>query len=367
MTELDLLKRLRGDVPPPDPLALARARQRLLTPPPVRRRATRPRLLVAGALGLTLAGGFLAADVVRHDSSPRPGAVADANTFLAEAADQTSGNPDTPIPPGKYRQITVKEGRLVNLGSSPSLRASQQQRTDTWVPADQSRRFVTSYDRNDKVEFASPAAQDLARKKRPDLFFPSKPSNSLSPCPGLFDGGVTRTTFPPSPPCQPSWQQPSPAFLAALPRDPDALLAMLRRNPPKHLDADYEAWSRIGTVLGTGGVPADLRAALYRAARKLPGIRLLDEEITTVDGRPARAISRETDDTRYDLLISPSNGQYLGRRAVITKNGPADINGNPDPTYQRGDIYSWSTITTQLTANQPATTSPPTRSESTVR
>ncbi|MEV8376559.1 CU044_5270 family protein [Kribbella sp. NPDC056861] len=364
MTELDLLKRVRDDVPPPAPLVLARARQQLFTPPPVRRRATRPRLLVAGALGLTLAGGFLAADVVRHDSSPLPGTVADASTFLAYAAAQTNGNPDTPIPPGQYRQITVKEGRLINLGSTPSLRASLQDRTDTWVPADQNRRFVTRYDRSDKVEFASPEAQELARARRPDLFFPSKPSSSLSTCPGVFDGGVTRTTFPPSPPCQPSWRQPSRAFLAALPRDPDALLATLRKNPPKHLPADYEAWSRIGTVLGTGAVPADLRAALYQAARKIPGIRLLDEEVITVDGQRARAISRETADTRYDLLISPSTGQYLGRRAVITKDGPADINGNPDRTYQRGDIYSWSTLTTQLTPTQPAATSPPARSES---
>ena len=29
MNEIDLLKRVRDDVPPPDPIALARARQRL--------------------------------------------------------------------------------------------------------------------------------------------------------------------------------------------------------------------------------------------------------------------------------------------------------------------------------------------------
>jgi hypothetical protein len=361
MNEIDLLKQVRNDVPDPDPLTLARARQRLLTTPPVRRRAPRPRVLVAASLALTLAGAFLAADVINHDNAPTPGTVADANTFLADAAGLSAANPDAPIPPGQYRQITVKEGRLIPIGGTPSLRASQQARIDTWVPANQKLRFVTGYAENDKVEFASPEARELARKKAPYLFTPSRPVFSLSRCPGIFDGGVTRTTFPPSPPCQPTWLAPSLAFLAALPRDPDALLAALRRNPPKHINPDFEAWSRIGSVLGTGAVPADLRAALYQAARKIPGIRLLDEEVTTVDGRRARAISREVDGSRYDLLISPSNGQYLGRRTVITKDGPPDINGNPDRTYQRGDIYSWSTITTQLTPKQPPATSAPGR------
>jgi len=65
MTEIDALKRLNDDVPPATPLALARARQRALTPQPAERRSTgRRRMVLAGALAGTLAVGFLVNDVV---------------------------------------------------------------------------------------------------------------------------------------------------------------------------------------------------------------------------------------------------------------------------------------------------------------
>jgi len=58
MTEIDALKRLNDDVPPATPLALARARQRALTPQPAERRSTgRRRMVLAGALAGTLAVG----------------------------------------------------------------------------------------------------------------------------------------------------------------------------------------------------------------------------------------------------------------------------------------------------------------------
>ncbi len=352
MNGLDLLKRRRDEMPAPDPFVLARARQRLLAPPPpVRRPGIRPRLLVAGGLALTLAGGFLAADVIRHDSSPLPGTVADASTFLSDAAGLTAANPDAPIPPGQYRQITVNTGRLVPLGDNPGLRATEHGRYDTWFPADLTPPYVTTRDRLYKVDFATPEAREIARKKAPYLFYLTKPSTSVNPCKTAAPAGAM-IAYKDQGPCDPNWWSPTVEFLAAQPRDPDALLAALRKDTGR-LDPNAEAFRRIAQVLITGIVPADLRAALYQAARKIPGIQLLDD-VVTIDGRRGRAIALANGETRHDLLIDPATGQYLGSRSVvITATGPGDINGTPQRSLTRGDIDFWSSVSSRITTTPP--------------
>jgi hypothetical protein len=351
MTEIDLLKRVRDDVQDPDPLVLARARQRLLTPPPVRRRVPRRRVLVAGGLALTLAGGFLVADVVSHDSSVLPGTIADASTFLSDAAGLASANPDAPIPPGMFRRLTVRTARLTPLGSHPGLRATQYGSTDTWIPADGKPPFVTVVDRHHHVDFATPEARKIAAKEARYLLSPSKPSVMINSCGMAGRGG--NIVGPAKQLCDASWQNPTLEFLAAQPRDPDALYVALRKNT-RMGNPDVEAFRRIGDVLSTGIVPADLRAALYQAARKIPGIQLLNDVIT-VDGRRGRAIGLGDGDYRTDLLISGTNGQYLGTRIVIIKDGPGDINGNPENSLQRGDILFSASATTRITSTRPPT------------
>ncbi|MEU4395955.1 CU044_5270 family protein [Kribbella sp. NPDC023855] len=359
MNELDLLKQVRSDVPDPDPLTLARARQRLLNASPVRRRAPRPRVLVAASLALALAGAFLAADVINHDNAPTPGTVADASTFLADAAGLSTANPDAPLRPGQYRQTTIQMERIHTFGTIPAHRATLHTRIDNWIPAGKSTTYVTRVDKNFKVDFPTPAARQAARKLVPHLFVDEKPKVRY------LDRDCKNVTFMgrtvPGPFCKPSWQNPTPDFLARQPRDPDLLLTALRKHTNRgadKLEPDERAFRHLTEALSSGLVPADLRAALYQAARKIPGIKLLDN-VTTLDGRRGRAVGYETNGYRSDLIISPSDGRMIGYRLVVTRDHPGKPNndsaGNDYEVLLAGDIASETSILTRITTTPPPT------------
>ncbi|GAA0931720.1 hypothetical protein GCM10009554_15810 [Kribbella koreensis] len=367
MTEIDLLKRVRDDVPAPDPLALARARQRLFTPPPVRRCVTRGRLLVAGGLALTLAGGFLAADVVGHESSPLPGTAADASTFLANAAALVKAGPDTPIRPGQYRLVTTEVSRMYEFGPGKKYRAMVNGATNEWIPADPTtRRHPLQTQELTKVEFTTPEARAAARRLAPVLFTHPKPTLYAANCHGI----IIQSSLSPevlNRPCIPGWSLPTAEFLARQPRDPDKLLTALRNaplldHPPsnpleqarvENTPPDEIAFGRIAAVLELGVAPADLRAALYQAAAKLPGIVLIDD-VVTIAGKHGRAIGYERHGQRQDIIISPTDGQSIGSRWVVTQEGAdldkANLTGNARP----GDLDMATSVTSRITSRAPA-------------
>ncbi|MFD7158326.1 CU044_5270 family protein [Kribbella sp. NPDC059898] len=346
MTEIDLLKRVRDDVPDPDPYVLARTRHLLTAPEPANpRRIVRRRVLVAGGLALTLAGGFLIADVVTRDHAAPLGATADAGTFLNDAAARIGSNPDTPIPPGHFRQITVQSSMIDTFTSNPDLRATIFSRGDKWIPAKPTARYVQQGTKLVRVEFPSAAARTAARKLAPELFAtPGRTTTGYAICSdpvGPLNQSTTR--------CEAGWTTPTPGFLAKLPRDPDALLAALRQDttgvghpsPP-----DFRAFLHLSSVLGSGLVPADLRAALYRAAAKIPGIELLND-VVTLDGHHGRAIGIVGQDVRKEIVVAPANGAFLGGRDVV-------VPGHHGPGLRTGDIVSSYAVSTRIAATQPA-------------
>ncbi|WP_406046651.1 CU044_5270 family protein [Kribbella sp. NBC_00889] len=360
MNEIDLLKRVRDDVPPPDPIALARARQRLLTPSPVRRSVGRRRVLVAGAVAATLAVGFLVNDVVIKDGATKPGAVADANTFLANAAELTSANPDAPIPPGQYRQVTQRSQGTWRFGPQNSYVGTRLDVSDWWISADQKAPYTAISVLNATKEFSPAAAKQLWSKIDP---LNMKPETIKSPyaC-GVLPrgGGILLQKKGSKNICTGSWLMPSPEFLARLPRDTDELLAALRKGDdlPRGFPArtpqraDEEAFNRVATVLASGIAPADLRAALYQAARKIPGIQLQADAVN-LDGKAGRAIGRvQFLGVRQELIIEPRTGQFLGLREVATITAPRNVNGDPQPLV-RGDVVTWTSVSTRITPTHP--------------
>ncbi|WP_328325898.1 CU044_5270 family protein [Kribbella sp. NBC_00382] len=364
MTEIDLLKRVRDDVPAPDPLALARARQRLFTSPPVRHRVTRGRVLVAGGLALTLAGGFLIADVAGNESSPLPGTVADASTVLADAAALAAAGPDTTVPAGQYREVTTLVDRIYEFGPGHKYRVTTRAKYVDWTTGDPTRKYVSTFYPLLSVRFATPEAKAAAPRYAPFLLTHPKPSTYRVACNGVgLIGDTSAPVFNPT--CKPGWSYPTAAFLARQPRDPDALLAVLRNDPlfdhkpnalerarEKAMSKDEIAFGRITRVLESGFAPANLRAALYQAARKIPGIQLLGD-VTTLDGRPGRAIGYTGVGQRQDLIISPTTGESIGSRLVTNKEGAALAKANQTGNEQPGDIEHETAVTARLTHTAP--------------
>jgi hypothetical protein len=361
MNEIDLLKRVRDDVPPPDPIALARARQRLATQSPVRRNPVgRRRVIVAGALAATLAAGFLVNDVVIRDGgTAQSGAIADAGTFLAAAAEHSTANPDAPIPPGQYRQISQRTQRTWNFGPGNKYHGTSLDVTDWWVTTDRNPPFTVVKTINAEKKFSSEAARKFWNKTDP-LNIKPETLRSRDACGvGIDGGGILLQRKNGKNFCSPSMFTPSGDFLARLPREPHALLAALRKDNPilgsSKMDpkvVNSRLFDTITTILASGIATADLRAALYETARLIPGIKLQADAVN-LDGKSGRAISLVQEfGWRKELIIEPTSGEFLGLREVATITNPLNFDGDPMPV-NKGDILSWTSVTTKITPHRP--------------
>jgi hypothetical protein len=117
----------------------------------------------------------------------------------------------------------------------------------------------------------------------------------------------------PRPPHRGSWQSPTPEFIARLPRDPVALLARLQEDNPGSWFGPFTA---AVTTLRTALVPAELRAAFYRALTGLPGVRI-DDGAVNIDGHACIALVKDAGRTRTELMIDPADGQFAGERDTL--------------------------------------------------
>jgi len=141
----------------------------------------------------------------------------------------------------------------------------------------------------------------------------------------------------------------TPESLKALPRDPQQLLNHFYLvNPGSGVSKDGEAFHLIIEVLRTGFVPADLRAALYKAAALIPGVSVT-EKAATLDGRQGISIGRTESKTaeRQDIIIDPTNGLVIGERLVI-------LNGQPG--IPAGTAIGSTSVTTSVADSAPTST-----------
>ena len=110
--------------------------------------------------------------------------------------------------------------------------------------------------------------------------------------------------------------------VSGLPLDPDLLLEELSQRADQ---VDNSAPPQVRTLLLIGELlqnPAaspDLRAALYRAAEGIPGIREFGETVDQL-GRSGVAIGMESDysggPTRYELIFDPQSSEVLATTAL---------------------------------------------------
>lgn len=110
-----------------------------------------------------------------------------------------------------------------------------------------------------------------------------------------------------------SWQAPSVAFFARLPRDPATLLEQLRAD---NTGSWFSPFAAAVTALRTGLVPAALRGALYRALTALPGVTVAERTLN-VDGAECIALVHDAGRTRTELMIDPVSGQFAGERDTL--------------------------------------------------
>ncbi|MFB7408533.1 CU044_5270 family protein [Streptomyces sp. NPDC056202] len=124
----------------------------------------------------------------------------------------------------------------------------------------------------------------------------------------------------------PSVTNPTHAYVAALPTDPDALLRLVRdQTRAGEGDADQRAFTAIGTLLAETWAPPKVTAALYGAAARIPGVTLLPSAKDAA-GREGVAVARTAHGEQTQWIFDRSTSAFLGERTVLTRTtsaGPA--------------------------------------------
>lgn len=284
------------------------------------------RWLTIAAVLITCA--VVAPSLITHNGQPV--ASASASPMLIKAADAiTISAQDPAVPTGAYRKVTTHAWTMTVTGPYAFLSETV---ITKWIPAnsaDTTEPWLLRHTDTGKRQWIVGTPEEAAAAgKLPTATATTTEYKGL--CGDFFGdtGGCNRAG---------SWQDPSPRFLADLPRDPDQLKARLAAAAPPDSGAAGMFKYALDT-LNQGVAPADLRAALYRVLSTLPDI-VITQNSVNLDGRPGTALGIQTPGTREDAIIDPTTGQFIGTRSVQTDqaNGVA-----------AGATIGWSAVQTEV-------------------
>ena len=378
MDEMTMLAQLRDDLPDPTPQALAAARTHLTERiseteirrtvvllesrrPNLRRRAiigiAAAAVIAAGAGLLTTGGGNGHQAAGPTGSTSVAPAMSQAAQALDLAAVHTLKSGDPALAAGQYTRVTTDAWRGERVDNISFLMKS---RLEVWAPGDAKGTWYWRETDGLGTRFASAADEHYMRAHHPEWFTKSvslasghngRQDRAPAGGPQPVASGSTANGKPQ--PAKPDWDFPTPAWLAEQPRDPKALLAAIEAAQPKpapgtkpKADTPTLAFFQIAQTLASGIVPADLRAALYRAAIKLPGIELVSST-ASIDGRKGIAIGRlePFGYLRQEIIFDSAAGKFLGEREVVVQSNADDAH------LPVGATYSSTAVTTAVTGN----------------
>ena len=256
--------------------------------PPTKGRRPRARVLLAACAALVVVG-------LGYQSVTASIGTAQAADVLSRAA---IGASDPPAKPGQYWEITRIGTNLVGTADGGI----------------------------DRMYLVRTAGVDyVAVDGRRPSWFVRKPSETirqvLGPAaPRDSRGSGDSWTSNLSPEQRPAWWgEPSPSWFASLPRDTARLRERLYADTAGHgSNPDDEAFVYVADVLRSGVVPAEVRSALYRVLKTIPGTTVTEQRVTMEDGRSGVAIGRnDIFGSHNELVIDPKTGQLIGERSFM--------------------------------------------------
>lgn len=333
--------------------AAAKRPSRQMTAAAVRRRRwlagaagrQRPVLWLAGAAALVLLIGSQvvspSAPPATRSSTVTPSPVprislASATEFLNGAADLQIHAADQPLKPGQYRYVATHSYDSVSQQLDPSGGYSYlvERRQEVWIPAD-------------------PAQQWVMRRSTP----PTSPkwlggsipeSQASPPTPTKTDSGEWRAdcgAFFPSldgkRPCEDPTDSSSAAFYQQVPRDPAQLVEFMAAQTRGHGSTPLAEFRYATNVLLDGVMPAELRAAWYRAMAMIPGVAITADQ-ATVDGRVGVAIGLSDAEEHDDVIIDGGSGEFLGLRQLVGEHS------QDFPWLRPGTLVESSSVSTKI-------------------
>lgn len=136
--------------------------------------------------------------------------------------------------------------------------------------------------------------------------------------------------------------------LAQLPTEPGALLRKIYQESDANRDPevprDQAAFVAIGDLLTESYPPANLTAALYKAAGDIPGVVAVDDAVDAV-GRHGVAIARldEQSGQRTEWIFDKKTYAFLGERSVQVE---------PSEEFKKGTVTFTIAITQRAVVNE---------------
>ncbi|MFE0654309.1 CU044_5270 family protein [Streptomyces sp. NPDC059534] len=125
----------------------------------------------------------------------------------------------------------------------------------------------------------------------------------------------------------PSVTNPTHAYVATLPTDPEVLLRLVQDGTRAGGgDADQRAFTAIGTLLAETWAPPKVTAALYEAAARIPGVTVLPSA-TDAAGREGVAVARTAHGEQTQWIFDRTTSAFLGERTVLTETTSAGAAG----------------------------------------
>lgn len=344
MDELTLLRSTRDDTREPSEEALVSGRAALMNhiaadlPAPTQaHRAHRSRRWISlSAVGATTAVVAVVAVSVFGIGGWRGGADLAAASVLEAAASATLTFSDPVVADGQYLRVeTDFTGALVGIltgGTTTHFISSGH--SELYVPGNRDEDWIWVRCAPTAVETFGPDSEELAVQVASD----DVDTFRVAPAGDLYEGASLTGDVD----------------YADLPRGTDALLALIydlttaEEGGPAGKSRDGAALTFIADTLRIGTVPADLRAALYRAAAQIPGVTITEEQ-ATLNGSTGIAIGRlETaGNVQQDIIIDLKNGQFIGEREIALDSE----NGLP-----AGTVTHSAAVTTTVVDTAPADT-----------
>jgi hypothetical protein len=309
MNEMELLQRMRADLAEPDADQLNAAEARLVTAIRERRRPARsvPRIPIRTALltggvaaaltGVVLVVGLRAAPNPPDGPTVVPAAVTqllDRAALAAERSPELNPRPDQFI---LYKSLTMYTmGSAISTGGETRYlyRADRQM----WSSVD------GKHDGAIWWKYLAP---------RP---YPGWPL----PAEALREVG--KTMLLPALACMsaggPEWARRDYPYLKSLPTDAKGMLAAIRRSTGQSAPSDLQVWRAVGDMLVESYLPPAQRAAVFRAAKLIPGVTVVQGAKDAAD-RTGVAVARidEEAGVRAEIIFDPKTYLYLGEREFV--------------------------------------------------
>lgn len=281
------------------------------------------RTILVSAAAAVLAGGLVASDVIQLGGNTIP-ATAHAAELLNRAADSAIATTDPAVGPGQYLRLDIAES--ITNASENGLTWTTRSDNQIFVPYDRNGEWVLNLGPVEPVEYFGAATKEkIENYYRSNGLQSPEPGRQLRGLAGSVVFSANSVTF----------GNLSPTEDATIPREPAALVAWIKAEIK---GTDASVWSFIAGQLATGVVPAEWRAALYRAAALVPGAIVTEQQIT-LDGRSGTAVGRTEDGVRTDVIFDPASGLFIGVRAV---------NETGNSIVPAGTTTAWTSVRTSV-------------------